>query len=594
MRYVHIILLPDLSVLHISSPLVYHITMSWLNRKRSTILKFIVVISLLWFTVAFFLLRDISVTVTEQVVQKFTNHSTTSRSIKQLELPSMIPGAGDNGLPYHVNANADENIKNLVSEGWQKNAFNQYVSDVISLHRRIPDKRNDWCKEPGRFLADLPTTSVIIIFHNEAWSTLLRTVYSVLDNSPSHLIKEIILVDDASTMDHLKKPLDSYVQKLSQVKIIHSEKREGLIRARLLGSDIATGQVLTFLDSHCECTTGWLEPLLDRIARDKTTVVCPVIDGIDDTTFSFTYATENSISVGTFDFGLTFHWMSVPQRERNRRNHLAEPLRSATMAGGLFSIDKEYFEKLGRYDEGFDIWGCENLELSFKIWMCGGTLEILPCSHVGHIFRKRSPYDWGQQKHVLRRNPMRLAYVWLDEYKDMYLQRIGGGVLADMGDISSRLALRESLNCKSFKWYLETIIPEANLNGKIIVYGEVRNMGKGGNFCLDMSKYSNDKKNLAKAAIYPCHKQGGNQFFTLLENGEFGRDTSCLDYHHGVIYVEKCHGQGGNQIWRYEDSQIRFNNGQCLALYNGDVNKLVLEQCNSSLLTQKWDINSLI
>jgi len=40
------------------------------------------------------------------------------------------------------------------------------------------------------------------------------------------------------------------------VKVIRSDSRIGLVRARLLGANAATGQVLTFLDAHCECTRG--------------------------------------------------------------------------------------------------------------------------------------------------------------------------------------------------------------------------------------------------------------------------------------------------------------------------------------------------
>jgi polypeptide N-acetylgalactosaminyltransferase len=46
-----------------------------------------------------------------------------------------------------------------------------------------------------------------------------------------------------------------------------------------------------------------------------------------------------------------------------------------------------------------------------------GTLVSVPCSHVGHIFRKRSPYKWLPGVNVVKKNTIRLAEVWLDEYK---------------------------------------------------------------------------------------------------------------------------------------------------------------------------------
>ena len=72
-----------------------------------------------------------------------------------------------------------------------------------------------------------------------------------------------------------------------------------------------------------------------------------------------------------------------------------------------------------------------------QVWMCGGTLEIIPCSHVGHIFRKRSPYSWKSGVNVVKKNSVRLAEVWLDDYKKYYYERYNNNLVGNIIKILS-------------------------------------------------------------------------------------------------------------------------------------------------------------
>jgi hypothetical protein len=112
----------------------------------------------------------------------------------------------ENGTGVTMPENLPKHIQEIYKKGWKDHEFNKYLSDLISFHRILPDFRSEYCKAAvAGYRKKLPKTSVIIIYNNEAWSTLLRSVHSVLDRSPDHLIEEIILVDDFSDMGEFMK-----------------------------------------------------------------------------------------------------------------------------------------------------------------------------------------------------------------------------------------------------------------------------------------------------------------------------------------------------------------------------------------------------
>lgn len=76
--------------------------------------------------------------------------------------------------------------------------------------------------------------------------------------------------------EHLKVALEDYMTRVPKVRILRTKKREGLIRTRLLGAAAAKGEVITFLDSHCEANVNWLPPLLgeEHAKEFKNTKKC--------------------------------------------------------------------------------------------------------------------------------------------------------------------------------------------------------------------------------------------------------------------------------------------------------------------------------
>ncbi|QQP58522.1 Polypeptide N-acetylgalactosaminyltransferase, partial [Caligus rogercresseyi] len=300
--------------------------------------------------------------------------------------------------------------------------------------------------------------------------------------------------------------------------------------------------------------------MLDRVMEDPSRVVCPIIDVIsmDFSSTSEPQRISEAALTGT-----------LIQRSPLRPNDCRRPLHDKQ---GFLRKNWEVRRPngcLGRRKFGYVAIGRGKSYLkkgNSKI--CGGSLEIIPCSRVGHVFRKQHPYTFpGGSGNVFAKNTRRAAEVWMDKYKEYYYNSVplaktfllGGKTFSSVNFISllspislikiyihysieSRLELRKELKCKSFKWYLDNVYPDLKIpTDDIHLSGPIRQT----RYCLDTLG----------------HLSGG------------------------TVGIYTCHGTGGNQEWIFSKSnQIKHSSNLCLTPEALNVGaKVRLKSCNKSM-----------
>lgn len=504
--------------------------------------------------------------------------------------------------------------KRMKDDGYKHYAFNVLISNNLGYQRHIPDTRNKLCPSL-LYPSDLPPASVIICFYNEHYHTLLRTIHSVVNRTQPEYLKEIILVDDYSDIPKLHEDVAKYIGNHFDglVKLYKTERREGLIRARMFGARKATGDVIVFLDSHIEVNIDWLRPLLSKIKEDKTNIAIPIIDIINADTFTYT---ASPLVRGGFNWGLHFKWENLPTGTLIKDEDFVKSIKSPTMAGGLFAIDRQYFIDMGEYDAGMNVWGGENIEISFRLWMCGGKLELIPCSRVGHVFRQRRPYGAPDGQDTMLYNSLRVAHVWMDDYKKYFIKQRKPPIDYNYGDVSSRAELRKSLKCHDFDWYLKNVYPEMILpsddNEKLKKKWAALEQDKfqpwhsrkrdyvsqfqirltNSSLCIQSNK---DIKSKGSSLVLKSCMRSKHQVWFETDKREFVlAQLLCMQSNSPKPILYKCHEMGADQEWNHKgESKTPIYNiaaGTCLGVDTKETGATVIMKLCSNPKYTVWDL----
>ncbi|MDW3646848.1 MAG: glycosyltransferase [Bacteroidia bacterium] len=218
----------------------------------------------------------------------------------------------------------------------------------------------------------------IVIPTRDEGKMLHMTVDSILSNTDYPAGFEIIIVDDGST----DGSCDRYEADERHISLIRT-KNQGVAKARNLGAKHAKGEYLLFLDAHCKVSSNWLDRFATSLNRREVAVVGPTFTKLDAT------EPKGCGMMWVNDKAMRFTWFTPIDAD--------EPYKMALTPGGCQAFRKDTFFNIGQYDDGFESWGSEDLEICLRSWVLGYSVLVDPKITIQHYFRQSRSFEVLQE-----------------------------------------------------------------------------------------------------------------------------------------------------------------------------------------------------
>jgi glycosyltransferase involved in cell wall biosynthesis len=301
-------------------------------------------------------------------------------------------------------------------------------------------------KVSSDFLSSQPivTMSIVLPCANEgefSW----KTADAIASMTDDDILHEIIVVDDGSTPP-LSTQFPAEIVERAKVKFVRHEHHTGLINAKAAGANIATGDIVVFLDCHVKPAPGWEHPIVEKIRTNYRRVVVPSITALDPDTWE-----EIRGNGGTAKCYLTwdsdFKWFDSDDEY------------VAVMSGGLLAMSRQWWTETGGYDRSMQGWGGENIDQSLRIWLCNGEIVQATDSFVGHMWRShdaKTKAKYTVPAGSVTKNRYKGAAVWMGEWSEKLETFPAFSPFKNKApDMTSIQTVKDRLNCRHFSYFID-------------------------------------------------------------------------------------------------------------------------------------------